>query len=124
MGAVGLRGPRELTCPCDAVCAPLWSVLCSDPSGLDVLILEDLIDTGTTLAWLRHHLGTKRCASVTICCLLDKTARRTADVKVDFVGFHIPDEFVVGYGMDFNDSYRCLPYIAVLKPEAYSKGNE
>lgn len=97
------------------------AVAAADPSGADVLIIEDLIDTGTTLAWLRNHLGTKRCASVTICCLLDKTARRTADVKVDFVGFHIPDEFVVGYGMDFNDSYRCLPYIAVLKPEAYSK---
>ena len=94
-----------------------------DPSGADVLIIEDLIDTGTTLAWLRHHLATKRCASVTICCLLDKTARRTADVKVDFVGFHIPDEFVVGYGMDFSDSYRCLPYIAVLKPEAYSSSS-
>ena len=93
----------------------------SDPSGVDVLIIEDLIDTGTTLAWLRNHLATKRCASVTICCLLDKTARRTADVSVDFVGFEIPDEFVVGYGMDFNDGYRCLPYIAVLKPEAYAK---
>ena len=99
-------------------------VLCvalSDPSGCDVLIIEDLIDTGTTLAWLRNHLATKRCASLAIACLLDKTARRTAEVAVDFVGFHIPDEFVVGYGMDFNDNYRCLPYIAVLKPQAYSK---
>ena len=86
-----------------------------------MLIIEDLIDTGTTLAWLRSHLQTKQCASVTLCCLLDKKARRTVDVAVDFVGFDCPDEFVVGYGMDFADNYRCLPYIGILKPQAYAK---
>ena len=70
-----------------------------DPKGRDVLIIEDLIDTGTTLAWIVSHLKTKGCASVRLCCLLDKVSRRKAQVHVDYVGFECPDEFVVGYGM-------------------------
>ena len=91
-----------------------------DPAGRHVLVIEDLIDSGTTLAWLRSHLQTKGCLSLSVCCLLDKQARRSSAVQVDFLGFDCPDEFVVGYGMDYADDYRCLPYIAVLKPQAYS----
>jgi len=93
-----------------------------DPAGLHVLILEDLIDTGVTLKWIKQYLSTKNCASIKIACLLDKKARRVADVEVDYVGFLCPDEFVVGYGMDFRDEYRCMPFVGVLKPEAYTKG--
>ena len=77
-----------------------------DPKGRDVLIIEDLIDTGTTLEWIVSHLKTKGCESVRLCCLLNKASRRTAKVHVDYVGFECPDEFVVGYGMDFADQVR------------------
>lgn len=90
-----------------------------DPRGRDVLIIEDLIDTGTTLEWIVAHLKTKGCASVRLACLLDKASRRKANVHVDYVGFSCPDEFVVGYGMDFADQYRCLPFVGVLAPHAY-----
>jgi len=90
-----------------------------DPSGRHVLIVEDLIDTGTTLEWIKRYLQTKKCKSIKICCILDKKARRTADVKVDYIGFLCPDEFVVGYGMDFAEDFRTLPFVGVLKPEAY-----
>ncbi|GBG26768.1 Hypoxanthine-guanine phosphoribosyltransferase [Hondaea fermentalgiana] len=91
-----------------------------DPAGKHVLIIEDLIDTGNTLKWLKSYLMTKNCASVKLCTLLDKKARRTeTDVAVDYVGFTCPDEFVVGYGMDFAENYRCLPFVGCLKPEAY-----
>jgi len=94
--------------------------LSHDPSGKHVLIIEDLIDTGNTLKWLKSYLMTKNCASVKLCTLLDKKARRTeTDVAVDYVGFTCPDEFVVGYGMDFAENYRCLPFVGCLKPEAY-----
>lgn len=100
-----------------------------DPFERHVVIVEDLIDTGNTLAWIRDHLASKQCASVRLCCLLDKSCRRLPHLKVDgashlpidFCGFDVPDHFVVGYGMDFAEQYRCLPYIAVLKPEAYIK---
>lgn len=91
-----------------------------DPAGKHVVILEDLIDTGNTLAWVKEHLKTKNVASAKLCCLLDKSARRAVDIKVDYVGWKCPDEFVVGYGMDFSDNYRCLPFVGVLKPSAYS----
>jgi len=90
-----------------------------DPHDRDVLIVEDLIDTGTTLQWLGIHLDTKGTRSVRVCCLLDKRIKRKANVFIDFAGFVCPDEFVIGYGMDFADEYRCLPFIGVLKPEAY-----
>lgn len=90
-----------------------------DPRGRDVLIIEDLIDTGNTLAWIIKHLQTKGCESIRLCCLLDKESRRKAAVHVDYVGFKCPDAFVVGYGMDFADEYRCMPFVGVLKPSAY-----
>jgi len=92
-----------------------------DPRGKHVVIIEDLIDTGGTLKWVRKHLAGKDAASVKICCLFDKKARRTADVEVDYVGYECPDEFIVGYGMDFANHYRSLPFVGVLKPEAYEK---
>lgn len=91
-----------------------------NPHGKHILIVEDLIDTGNTLKWMRNHLASKGAASLKIACLLNKTARRSVEVEVDYVGYQCPDEFVVGYGMDFNSHYRCLPFIGVLKPEAYS----
>jgi len=91
-----------------------------DPSGRHVLLVEDLIDTGTTLdAISRHLLLVKHVKSLRIACLLDKKARRTVPMNVDYVGFQCPDYFVIGYGMDFNEDYRALPFVGVLKPEAY-----
>ena len=90
-----------------------------DPSGRHILIVEDLIDTGTTLAWIKSYLMTKNPKSVRICCILDKKARRTAKVDIDYVGFLCPDEFVVGFGMDFAGHFRTLPFVGVLKPSAY-----
>lgn len=86
-----------------------------NPHNRHILIIEDIVDTGTTLAWLQEHLNNKHCASVDVCCLLDKKVARTSEVKLDYIGFECGNEFVVGYGMDFNNEYRCLPYIAVLK---------
>ncbi len=85
-----------------------------------VLLIEDIIDSGNTLSYLLRMLQERRPASIRIMSLLDKPARREADVKVDWVGFSIPNEFVVGYGLDYNEIYRNLPYIGVLKPSIYS----
>jgi hypoxanthine phosphoribosyltransferase len=92
-----------------------------DPRGKHVLVVDDIIDTGGTLAWCKKHLAEKSPASVRIACMLDKKERRTADVEADFVGFDIPNKFVVGYGLDFQQAYRTLPFIAVLSPAAYKK---
>lgn len=91
-----------------------------DVHGRHVVILEDILDTGRTLqsvCRLLHHRGV---ASLRICTLLDKPARRTVDISADYVGFTIPNEFVVGYGLDYADQYRNLPYVGVLKPEIYA----
>lgn len=85
-----------------------------------VLIIEDIIDSGRTLQYMRRNLETRSPASIRICTLLNKPARREIEVPVEYVGFDIPDEFVVGYGLDFDELYRNLPYIAVLKPEAFA----
>lgn len=93
-----------------------------DPKDRHVLILEDLSDTGRTVMWIRKHIQSKGPKSVKIAVLLDKHKCRVVDgVELDFVGQECPDEFVVGYGMDFNEDFRCLPFIGVLKPEAYAK---
>lgn len=91
-----------------------------DPANKHILVVEDLIDTGKTLEFLKRHLLTKNPASVKMCCLLDKKSRRESDVQIDYVGWECPDEFVVGYGMDFNGGYRCMPFVGVLKSEAYA----
>ncbi|NLK07261.1 MAG: hypoxanthine phosphoribosyltransferase [Firmicutes bacterium] len=84
-----------------------------------VLIVEDIVDTGLTLNYLIDNLESRRPASIKIATLLDKPARRAVNVTTDYNGFTIPDEFVVGYGLDYNELYRNLPYIGVLKPEVY-----
>lgn len=83
--------------------------------GKDVLIVEDIIDSGNTLHYLVEILYKRNPSSIKICTLLDKPDRRTADVKVEYVGFEIPDEFVVGYGLDYAQKYRNLPYIGVVE---------
>lgn len=93
----------------------------ADMKGRHVVILEDIYDTGNSLTFTYQHLLAKEPASLKICTLLDKPERRAPGVtlKPDYVGFTIPNEFVVGYGLDYNEHYRNLPYIGVLKPEAY-----
>ena len=88
--------------------------------GRDVLIVEDIVDTGRTLSYITENLRTRAPASLKICTLLNKPSRREVQVKVDYVGFDIPNEFVIGYGLDFNEIYRNLPFIGVLKPEMYA----
>ncbi|NLN14428.1 MAG: hypoxanthine phosphoribosyltransferase [Tissierellia bacterium] len=88
--------------------------------GKDVLIVEDIIDTGLTLSYLSEILKKRGANSVRIATLLDKPDRRNIEVKVDYLGFSIPDEFVVGYGLDYAELYRNLPYIAAIKEEVYS----
>lgn len=88
--------------------------------GMDVLIVEDIIDSGLTLCYLKENLRSRGANSIKICTLLDKPYRRKADVKVDYKGFEIEDEFVVGYGLDFAERFRNLPEICVLKPEEYN----
>ena len=96
--------------------------LSSDIHGRHVLILEDIFDTGNSLEFIVNHLKIKEPASLKICTLLDKPDRRnpSVTVKADYTGFVIPNEFVVGYGLDFNEGYRNLPYVGILKPECYA----
>jgi len=126
---------RQLDLPCvvdfwkaasygtDTVSAGEVSVekdLTIEVGGKDVLVVEDIVDTGRTLAQLVQTLHERGTGSVKVCCLLDKAARREVPVQLDYVGFQIPDRFVVGYGLDFAQHYRNLPYIAVLKPDKYT----
>ena len=87
----------------------------------DILIIEDIIDSGRTLKYLTDYLLFKGAKSVKTCTLLDKPSRRVVDLVPDYMGCEIPDEFVVGYGLDYAEKYRALPYVGVLKPEIYSK---
>ena len=91
----------------------------TDVTDRHVLIVEDIIDSGRTAQALRKLFAAKNAASVKICSLLDKPERREVDVQADYVGINTPNEFVVGYGLDFRQQYRNLPYIGVLKPEVY-----
>ncbi len=93
--------------------------LSSSIAGKDVLIVEDIIDTGLTLNYLLRYLRGKNPRSLRICALLDKPARRLVEIEIDYLGFTIPDEFVVGYGLDFGEFYRNLPFIGVLRRELY-----
>ena len=94
----------------------------TDIHGRDIILVEDILDSGLTLSYLREFLlESKKPASLRICTLLDKPDRRTAEVVPDYKGFTIPDKFIVGYGLDYAESYRNLPYIGVLKPEIYSE---
>ena len=89
--------------------------------GRNVLIVEDIVDTGRTLDYITQNLKTRRPKSVRICTLLNKPSRREIDIPLDYVGFEIPNKFVIGYGLDFAEIYRSLPYIGVLKKEKYDK---
>lgn len=92
-----------------------------DIVGKHVLVVEDIIDSGLTLSFLKENLLSRGAASLRICTLLDKPERRKVDLHVDYAGFQIPDEFVVGYGLDYAEVYRNLPDIGVLRPEIYTK---
>mgnify|MGYP000050647296 CR=1 FL=1 len=92
-----------------------------DISGRDIIVVEDILDSGVTLSHVCAHLREMGPASLKICTLLDKPSRRQTDVKADYVGFTIPNEFVVGYGLDYDEHYRNLPYVGILKPEVYTK---
>ena len=87
--------------------------------GRDLLIVEDILDSGNTLYYLQRILNARHPASIKICTLLDKPERRAKPIEADYKGFTIPDAFVVGYGLDYNEKYRNLPYIGILKPEVY-----
>lgn len=126
---------REIDIPCqiDFMCISSYSGtdstgktvvkkdVSADLKGRHVVILEDIFDTGTSLDFTYKYLLSKEPASLKICTFLDKPSRRKPEVtlKADYVGYEIPNAFVVGYGLDFNEYYRNLPYIGVLKPEAY-----
>ena len=89
--------------------------------GKDVLIVEDIIDSGLTLAYLLENLRSRRPNSLEVCVLLDKQVPRKASLPIRYTGFTIPDAFVVGYGLDYAEKYRNLPYVGILKPEVYSE---
>ncbi|MBI1801484.1 MAG: hypoxanthine phosphoribosyltransferase [Chloroflexi bacterium] len=93
--------------------------LAASIEGRHVLIVEDIIDTGRTLTYILENLRTRHPASLKVCTLLDKPERRQMDVPLAYVGFQIPDKVVIGYGLDFDEHYRNVPYIGVLKPEKY-----
>lgn len=90
-------------------------------AGSDVIIVEDIIDSGNTLAHLKNYIASKGARSVKTCTLLDKPSRREVNLTPDYVGAEIPDEFVIGYGLDYNETYRNLPYVGILKREVYEK---
>lgn len=87
----------------------------------DVLVVEDIVDTGLTLQYLLRLLRDRNPTSLRVCCLLDKRARRTVEIPLDYLGFTVPNEFVVGYGLDYGGLYRNLPFVGILKPELYEE---
>ena len=90
-----------------------------NPDGMDILIVEDILDSGVTLSYLKEVLLQRNAASIKICTFLDKPANRRADIKADYVGKVVPDEFVVGYGLDYDEKYRNLPFVGILSPTVY-----
>ena len=93
----------------------------SSIEGKDILIVEDIVDTGTTLKYLLGYLKARKANSIEIVALLNKPVRRKVDLDVKYIGFEVPDGFIVGYGIDYAEKYRNLPYIGILKPEVYEK---
>ena len=89
--------------------------------GKDLIVVEDILDSGNTLYYLMDVLKVRKPASIRICTLLDKPGRRQKPIRADYVGFVIPDAFIVGYGLDYDEKYRNLPYIGLLKPEIYDQ---
>mgnify|MGYP002536879934 FL=1 len=96
----------------------------SSITGRHLLIVEDIIDSGLTMQYLLNNLASRGAASLRVCTLLDKPERRLTDVRADYTGFAVPNEFIVGYGLDYNQMYRNLPDIGVLHPEIYTKAGE
>lgn len=92
-----------------------------NPQDRDILIVEDILDSGITLDYLKRVLRDRNASSIKVCTLLDKPGNRKTDIKADYVGKVIPDEFVVGYGLDYDEKYRNLPYVGILSPEVYNK---
>lgn len=90
-----------------------------NPDGRDILLVEDILDSGVTLSYLRSVLEDRNAASIRICTLLDKPENRVADIKADYVGKVVPDKFVIGYGLDYDEKYRNLPFVGVLSPKVY-----
>ncbi len=125
---------REITCDCEIDFMAVSSYsgakttgvvkfkkdLDVNPDGCDILLVEDILDSGITLAYLKKVLMDRNAASIKVCAFLDKPANRQADISADYVGKVIPDEFVIGYGLDYNEKYRNLPYVGVLDPKVYS----
>ena len=99
----------------------ILDILRGDMEKCDILVVEDIIDSGKTLSYLVQYLKNKGAHSVKTCTMLDKPSRREVDFVPDYVGAEIPDEFVVGYGLDYNEDYRALPYVGVLKRSVYEK---
>ena len=93
----------------------------TDIAGRDVLVVEDIVDTGKTLSYLVENLKARQPASLRVCALWDKPDRRQVPIRVDYVGFEIPDKFVVGYGLDFAEGYRNLPFVGLLDPEVFQE---
>lgn len=91
-----------------------------NPQGKDILLVEDILDTGLTMKYLMNNLKTRKPRSIQICAFLDKHENRKVDIEADYVGFKIPNHFVVGYGLDYDERYRNLPYIGILKKSVYS----
>lgn len=92
-----------------------------DPDGMDILLVEDILDSGITLSYLSGVLQGRNASSIKICTLLDKPENRKADIKADYIGKVIPDAFVVGYGLDYDEKYRNLPFVGILSPSVYEK---
>ena len=93
----------------------------NDLKGQDLLLVEDILDSGMTLSYIREMLQQRNPSSIKLCTLFDKPERRSVDIQADYSGICVPDEFIVGYGLDYDEKYRNLPYVGVLKPEVYSK---
>lgn len=91
-----------------------------NPEGCDILLVEDILDSGITLSYLKKLLEDRGANSIKICTLLDKAANRQADIEADYIGRVIPDEFVIGYGLDYDEKYRNLPFVGVLSPKVYT----
>lgn len=96
----------------------------SSLEGKDLLVVEDILDSGVTLSFLLKNLSARNPASIRLCTFLDKPERRRVDIHADYVGASVPDEFIVGYGLDYAEKYRNLPYVGVLKPSVYTSKEE
>lgn len=92
-----------------------------DPQGKDILLVEDILDSGITLSYLKEVFMKRNANSIKVCAFLDKPTNHKVDIEADYVGKAVPDEFVIGYGLDYNEKYRNLPYVAVLSPEVYAE---